>query len=405
MHIKKNCASRWTADAVLLWLFVCCVLAVVLVLGSRGPALNTQDFRCFYAAGQMLRHSRSLLYDLTAQLHWQRVASGGNVLLPFYHPAYETLLYAPLTLLTFKTAYLLYAACNMVLLWVCYLVSCGGSSPFSTSRRPVLLFLSFPLLLAIFVGQNSLLMLLAFTLAYNALASGNDRRAGLILGLAIFKLATVVPLALLLTVRRGRRFAIGFLTTSAACIALSILLTGIHGTRDFFRLIAGATLAADHSIETQRATAVWLHSMPNVEGLLYLCGTGHLSPHTAFALNAAATLLLLAACAWMLRRTVNNSVAFSAAILGAVLVSPHLYIYDFSALILPFLLLSHRWLKYVAILWFLLLPALYAYGFLTWFAPAVVIPLALLALCFAQVRSERDEVSVARQTAPAMAPP
>jgi hypothetical protein len=390
--MNDGVGSRWTAEAVLIWLAVCCLLGVCFFLVSQGPGLAAQDIRAFYAAGHMLRHCPSLLFNLSAQRQWQHDVVGGARALPFFHPAYETLLYAPLSLLPFKAAYAAYLVLNLVLLWVCYLVSPAGNSAFSqATRRPVLFFLSFPLLLTIFVGQNSLLLLLALCLVYNELSKGRNHRAGVLLGLVTFKLATIVPLAFLLSIRRGRRFLAGFALTFAATIGLSVWITGLSGTRDFLHLLAGATLASDHSVQSQRQAAVWLHAMPNLAGLLYLCGSGHFTAHTAFALNAAVTLLVLGGGAYLQRRATRESMAFSAAVLCAVLASPHLYIYDYSALVLPLLLLSHRWLKYVAVLWFLEPPVLYAAGLLTWFAPAVAIPLLLLAICVAEFRTQPAE--------------
>lgn len=389
MHVKDTSDSRWTVEAVFVGLLACCLLGFSCFLLAQGPALSPQDFRIFYTAGQMLQHSPSQLYDITAQQQWQQQVAGGKQVLPFYHPAYEVLLYLPLTLFNFKTAYLVYAVCNIALLWVCFLVSPPGNSPFSGSRRYVLFFLSFPLLLTIFFGQNSLLMLLGLCFAYSAITQGKDFHAGLILGLLIFKLATIVPLALLFSIRRGRRFIAGFLVTSASSLAVSALLVRARGTRDFLHFITGATLAANPGLQSHVEVA--LKDMPNVSGLLYLCGVGHLGAHAAFAVSLSATLLVLAAGAYVQARAPTEAIAYAVAVVCAVLASPHLYIYDLSALVLPFLFLEHRWLKYVAILWFVLPPFLYCFGFLNSFAFTVVIPLLLLGICVAQFRSERND--------------
>jgi hypothetical protein len=337
----------------------------------------------------MVLRCPSLLYNVDAQKHWQTAAAGGSQLVTFEHPAYEALLYVPLTVFSYKTAYRIYAECNMLLLGLCFLLS-PPKSTFPAAYRPALFFLGFPLLLAIFVGQNSILFLLAVCLVYKALAGQNDRLAGLILGLAIFKLAITVPLAFLLGIRRGRKFVSGFLCTSGAAAAISIGLTGLSGTRQFIHLLANATLSHDHSVRAQFEQGIWLHAMPNLSGLLYLLGAGHLSPRGFNALNLAATALVLGGCAWLLRRATTESTAFSIAVLCAVLVSPHLYVYDLAVIPLPFLLLSSRWLNPVAMLWLVLPPVLYAVSFpyLMWFAPAVVVPLLLLSVCVAQLRSE-----------------
>ena len=395
MPTKPASDSRLTADALFVGVLACCVLGVSCFLLAQGGALSRQDFRIFYTAPQMLLHCPSQLYDLAAQQQWQYRVAGGVQVLPFYHPAYEVLLYLPLTLFSFKAAYLVYAACYMLLLWVCYLVSPLGNSPFAGRRRYALFFLSFPLLLTIFFGQNSLLMLLGLCLAYNAITQCKDLRAGIILGLLIFKLATIAPLALLLCMRRGRRFLGGFLVASSASLALSALLVGVNGTKDFLHFLSGATLAANPGIQSHVQVA--LQDMPNLSGLLYLCGVARLNAHIALAANLTATLIVLAAGAYIQRRSTSEAVAYSAAILCAVLVSPHVYIYDFAALVLPMLLLAHRWLKYVAIIWFTLPAFLYCFGFLDWFAFAGIIPLLLLAVCIAQFRDEPQQTSAGKQ--------
>jgi hypothetical protein len=403
MHANARSDSRWTTDAVFVGLLACSVLGFSCFLLAQGPALSPQDFRIFYTAPQMLLHCPSHLYDITAQRHWQQKAAGGVQVLPFYHPAYEVLLYLPLTLFSFKTAYLVYALCNTLLLWVCYFVSPPGNSPFAGRRRYALFFLSFPPLLTIFFGQNSLLMLLGLCLVYTAIIQRKDFRSGLILGLLIFKLATIVPLALLLCMRRGRRFLAGFLVTSSASLALSALLVGTKGAKDFLHFLTGAMLAANPGIQSHVQVA--LQDMPNLSGLLYICGVARLNPHIALAANLAAALIVLAAGVHVQRRAISEAVAYSAAILCAVLISPHLYIYDLTALVLPMLLLAHRWLKYVAIVWFTLPALLYCFGFLNSFAFAVIIPLLLLAICVAEFRSEQAEPATLPSATPAYSCP
>jgi hypothetical protein len=385
-------------DAVFLGVLVSSLLALACYLLSQGPSLGPQDFRAFYTAGQMVRQSPAQLFNVDLQRQWQQTVSGGTLVLPYYHAAFEALLYVPFALLDFKAAYLAYAAWNIFLLWVCYAVSPSGCTAFSQAGRPLLFFLSFPLLYCIFIGQNSMLLLLALCLTYTAIGKGRDVTAGLLLGLLTFKLAIVVPLAFFLCLRRGWRFLAGFALTSAATLGLPILLTGVAATREFVRLLGKASLATNHSISSQIESAALPQTMPNLSGLLYLCGSRHLSAHAAFALNLAVMLPLVLACVYIQRRAKQESIAFSAAVVITVLISPHLNVYDLSTLVLPLLLLSHRWLRYAAVLWFVVPLVLYAIGGPIWFAPAVMIPLALLAVCIAEFRSESHELACRTMT-------
>src|SRR5947208_10770375 len=71
------------------------------------------DFRANYTAGYMLR-TRMPLYDPSAELEAQnRAVSQSPITLPFLHPAYESLFYAPLSLLSFQRAYWIFFALNL----------------------------------------------------------------------------------------------------------------------------------------------------------------------------------------------------------------------------------------------------------------------------------------------------
>ena len=392
MRTDRTAASKWTAfftmDALALWTGVCIMLALAAYLLSHGPAIYLQDFRAFYSAGKIMRSDPALLFDLSTQKATQDATIGGDSLLPFFHPSYEALLYAPLTFLSYRTAYFLYMAWNMLLLGACYLVAPFGKSSFACRfPRPALFFLSFPPLLCIFVGQDSLIFLLALCLIFKKLEAQDDRAAGVLLGLALFKLPLAILIALLLTARRGLRFLIPFLASAIAVTTVCLLLTGTRGFRDFLHLITAALLLSDHSAHAQRAAAVWLNAMPNLSGLLYVCGLRFLSARAAFCVNLGASLLLAGGCLYLVRKVTHNSTAFCVALLGALLLSPHLYIYDYTALLFPMLLLSNRAMPFVVTLWYVELPVLYALRGLTWFSAAVVIPIALLAMCWADQRS------------------
>src|SRR5712692_8010920 len=76
------------------------------------------DFRQLYTGGYMLRsrHAREL-YDYDAQKTFQdALISREQIALPFNHLAYEALLFAPFSLLPFRTAYSAFLALNLALL-------------------------------------------------------------------------------------------------------------------------------------------------------------------------------------------------------------------------------------------------------------------------------------------------
>src|SRR5689334_18531354 len=70
------------------------------------------DFRANYTAGYLLRTGQPLYdYALEVGVQNQKV-SHEEVALPFIHPAYEALLYVPLSFLTYLQAYWVWFAVN-----------------------------------------------------------------------------------------------------------------------------------------------------------------------------------------------------------------------------------------------------------------------------------------------------
>src|SRR5215469_13682488 len=104
------------------------------------------DFRAFYAAGFLLLHHPHQLFDLHTQgVVQDTLIARINPPLPYYHPAFEALLYAPLALFTYRTAYILYAVVNLLLLPLCYFVAPIPTDPLTRKiPRSLLFFFSFP---------------------------------------------------------------------------------------------------------------------------------------------------------------------------------------------------------------------------------------------------------------------
>jgi hypothetical protein len=224
------------------------VAALVFVpIALRGNA----DFRQYFAGGVMVRSGlRHQLYDVSKQrevednitsLHYEQV-------LPVNHPAYEYLLFAPLSNLTYRTAYLVWMGINVCLLVLCYklLLPCCDAWLLSA------LFLGFaPVATVLIHGQDSLLLLLLFVFAINR----SDFRSGLLIGLGAFKAHIVLPVLILYVLWRKWRFVRGFFISAGAAAILSVSLVGIRGSLDYvFSVSATKTFR----------TGV----MPNVHGAL-----------------------------------------------------------------------------------------------------------------------------------------
>src|SRR6266702_6363471 len=106
---------------------VIAVLAIMFLLSASGLFLSLPsaltghvDFRTFYTVGYMARTGHGAdIYDPTKYREYQNNLVGpSELLLPFNHLAYESLLYVPFSFFPYRIAYLLFLCTNLIVLWV-----------------------------------------------------------------------------------------------------------------------------------------------------------------------------------------------------------------------------------------------------------------------------------------------
>ena len=299
---------RFTSGAILGWLIFA---FVTLSIGTSAlpVAGRLYDFRAFYGAGWLILHHPTQLFDLSVQTAVQNaVVCPMWRGVPFYHPAYEALLYAPFTLLSYRFAYVAFAVFNLLLLALCYRLAPLPADPrIAKVPRAVLLFLCFPAFMAIAEGQDSIVFLLLACLLWRALASGRDRTAGLLLALGLFKLQIALGLlfflVLFLPAPRRIRLLLAWLPSTAAVALTCLLITGPRGMTTWLRLIASSSIASHESQRLQSVSAVYPKAMPTLNGLLYVCGSHLLPTRISFALDLALSLLVLASAIYLVRQT------------------------------------------------------------------------------------------------------
>ena len=198
----------------------------------------SSDFSAFYSAGRIVSAGHGgQLYDLGVQREAQRIFSekfGRPPLLPFNHPPFEALIFAPLSLLPYGMAFVVWMSCNIAMsIGAIFLVRPYLQS-LQNSFDLALIATSFfaPLLVAISQGQDSIILLFLFALCLVSLLRGREGLAGCTLALAMFKPQLALPAMLMLTLahERWRRLLAGFFST---CIALSLVSVGVVGWRAF----------------------------------------------------------------------------------------------------------------------------------------------------------------------------
>jgi Glycosyltransferase family 87 len=317
------------------------------ILALSGPHTSV-DFVCLYGAGKtILQGEGAQLYDYSTQLRVQRPYTGQAIPLIDAHAPPEALVFLPFALFSYPTAYLLWAGANLFLLGICVFLL----RPWFLKLPPwdVLLFAAavlIPVLMDIWHGQDSLLILLFYVGAFRLLERDRDFKAGAVLALALFKVQLVAPFLVLGVRRRTRRFFGGFLAAAGGLAVVSLATVGLRATLGYPAFL----LSLNRNSEWIFVRQIHPDWMVNLRGLAYQLL--HPSVPARFldvGVAAISVLLVLWATLAPARRGGRRekvppdsdafAIGFSLDLLVTLLVSWYLYMYDVSLLFLPALLL------------------------------------------------------------------
>jgi hypothetical protein len=329
------------------------VLLGVWFLSFPSGLAERMDFRQLYAGGYLARTEPVSLYDYARQKQVQDGFVGkAEGLLPFIRPAYEALLFAPLSRLSYRTAYFCFLCVNMSLLVACFFLCRDVFSRPGIIAQPkpgLQLFVFFPITVALLQGQDSILFLLGVCLVYRLLRLERVGLAGVALGLLLFKLQIAVPLALFLIARYGLSFFAGF---AMGGTIVSVASVSLVGWQEFLEL--GRVLLRTGSVSVSQdipagSWAVFPFIMPNLRGLISGLAAWFLPGKIVFVLTIALSACIVLWGMRTLRGTrLDFDTAFSLATAGAVLVSYYLHIHDLTVMQIPLGLMSGTKNSYIS---------------------------------------------------------
>jgi hypothetical protein len=315
-------ASAMALPAVLIGLLIPSWLGMILSITMERQA----DFRAFYSAGYAVRtgHSRELYqYAAMRQIQNQTVAADGGVM-PFIHPAYEALLFVPLTWFSYHVAYLLWGCVNLGVLFWCYRLLRPRLLPLAeiVPWLPAVLLPAFlPVSFAIMNGQDSLVMLLVVGLAFWWLQK-NQAVSGLLLGLAAFRFQFLLPILFLFLLWKAYRLLAGFVLSATAMLAVSVAVAGLNAQVEYVRLLRLLALFP------------YLQPLQRMMNLRGLCWAIHLNPWIVLP----ASVIVLAVAARVGRQRPRED-QLMLALTASCLITYHLFLHDLSLLFLPSTLL------------------------------------------------------------------
>jgi hypothetical protein len=310
----------------------------LLVFGLYTPLIRAGhvDFRNMYSAGYMIRtgHGHEI-YDAGAQKLFQdELISRENSPLPYIRPAYSALFYVPLSLLPFRQAYFTFLALNLAGLLLCmqllrpYMSNLAGVG----FCLPSLMFLFFPITVALMQGQDSIILLALLAGALICFQRDREYLAGGLVALGLIKFQLTIPIFLLFLAWRRWRFSVAFVCTSAALAGVSIWILGMAQSARYLHLMIGVGSSLGFSAGSPLA----MNLMANLHGAFYtiLKGSSSVLPLTVAA--SAATMILVAS------RRPPGIDALLIAIPASALVSYYMYIHDISILIIPVVVMLDR---------------------------------------------------------------
>ncbi len=284
------------------------------------------------------------LYDDATQFELQKqfaphVATRLGAL-PFNHPPFEALWFVPLSLLSYRAAYVLWMLANLSMLAALAIllrpyVPVMKAWPAMAWAGVSLAF--FPIFFALLQGQDAILLMLLYGLAFVSLKKEHLIWAGAWLACGLFKFHLVLPFLVLLlvqqkTFQRSLRILLGFASVGALLGVVSIAAVGLRQMIAYPRYVLGleATMARG---------AINPSDMPNLRGAFYL-----MAPNVRFfgAMVVALSVLLFLLAAWNARsqNVQAEDLKFSMAAFATVLVSYHALESDLCVLAIPVLLLT-----------------------------------------------------------------
>lgn len=307
---------------------------------------DTLDFANFYMAGKIVREGNPhQLYDLAVQKRVEREVSPGGPFQPYYHPPFEALFFAPFTLFSYAHAFVLLAGMNLlVFILIIYLFRFTGyqlgTAGYMVWMAICLLFV----LVALALGQDTLLLALVFVVAFLALKRRRDYAAGLVLGLGLFRFEILLPFVFIFLLRRRWKLFTGFCTVGTMLLAVSAAVVGWTGLVGYLRTLIEVGSATTGSWADRSSASM----MPCLRGAFDALLGGVIPRNLLFPAILIGTLLLLGWAAWefkSLERPGDPSfdLEYSLAAIAALLSGYHVFLSELTPLIVAgFLILAYE---------------------------------------------------------------
>jgi hypothetical protein len=316
----------------------------ILIYFSDFTLKGYNDFAAFYTAGTIVKEGQTRrLYDPSLQWKIQEefapevgIRKGP---LPYIHPPFEAYLFWVLAQTSYAKAYVVWTVFKFAAL-VLAIFLLIPTEKFGVLHALFLAVLSlglFPVAVDLLQGQDSILLLLIFSLCFFLLMRKMEFWAGSILALGLLKFHLVLPVVLIFLLRKRLKFVSGFSLAGMLLLLLSIVMVGWESALHYPKYIWALDHAPGFGVTT------W-ENMPNVRGILTSAfGRTAFVKFIPEAVFAAGIIGVISAAMFGKNGTnqsVNLPAVFSLAIVTSLFTSYYAYGYEMVLLLIPILLLG-----------------------------------------------------------------
>jgi hypothetical protein len=309
------------------------ILFLVTLIGGTGNRsvvgpIKGADFTYFYTSGFAARtHQAAALYDFDA-LHRLQVSVVPESDVELYVPAYPpqaALLFAPLTVFSYRTALILWTVVTIALFAV--IVRSAWYPVAGTLPDRIFVIAAAaafpPFWSLVGHGQSTIVILLAFWLGWLALERRRPLLAGMAFGLLLLKPQFAIVLSFIALACGEWAMIAGAVISVALQIGSAALFLGWPVLKAYAALIPvlfkNAALLEPKPFQMHSVSA-WTHLLPTAIGTL------------VWGL-ASAVIIFYTAQVW--KSSAPIRVRLGVLIFASALVNPHLTIYDATVLALP----------------------------------------------------------------------
>ena len=322
--------------------FSAAILFGIVLVNALALSRLVHDFTGIYVAARMVAQGEGArLYDLPTQAQAQQALFHWKGVLTFLHPPFEAWMFAPLGLLPYTAAYVIWGTINIAL-WVffMYLLRPYAPVPRNPLQYLMLCFFFFPVWVALMQGQTSILLLAVLSLAFVCMKRGRDGWAGVFVGLGLLKFSLAAPLALIFLLKGKWRLVAGFAGAAFMLGVVSFLAAGRAGMTGYANLLVDTMRHPNY----YSPYGISVAAMPTLRGLFHSV-LAPLLP--ASAINGMVVLVsgfLIGYVVWRWRGQGLGAgqgfdLMFAAALVIAQVTSHHLLIHDLSPTLIAVLLI------------------------------------------------------------------